>query len=369
MEYKCIECKKTYSGYQSLWIHNKKYHAKDGTTAATITPIIDTKIDTNPNICVTKPVLPDTIVDTNVKNKKYSCKFCDKKFNFRQNKYQHEERCKNKKSNLEEDKMAILEENKKLKEENEKLKSSQLVPLNNTNNNTNNKTKNKINHGVITNNHGTINNNQNNTLNKNNYLYINQIGNEKMDLTAKEIKSIVNDGLNGAMTCIRNLNFNAKKPENHSFYSSSLEGQFCTAINQKTQKPETLPKKEVVDRALESSFKILEGVAIQIECDEDFKDQFTKEEIDQLQNIINNKTKFYEKKNRKIFHNSVIGMSYTFKNLILSTWELLQPDYDEDMDETESLPDITEIHYDPNDILGKDDSDEEFTYKISFNKK
>ena len=40
------------------------------------------------------------------------------------------------------------------------------------------------------------------------------------------------------MTCVRNINFNKKKPENHNFYSNSLEGQFCTAINEKTQKPE-----------------------------------------------------------------------------------------------------------------------------------
>ena len=26
MEYKCTECTKDYSSYQSLWIHNKKYH-------------------------------------------------------------------------------------------------------------------------------------------------------------------------------------------------------------------------------------------------------------------------------------------------------------------------------------------------------
>ena len=80
------------------------------------------------------------------------------------------------------------------------------------------------------------NNTQNNTLNKN--LYINQIGNERINLTPKQIKEIVGEGLNGAMRCVRNVNFNRKKPENHNFYSSSLEGQFCTAINEKTQQPE-----------------------------------------------------------------------------------------------------------------------------------
>ena len=29
MEYKCINCNKFYSSYQSLWIHNKKYHKID----------------------------------------------------------------------------------------------------------------------------------------------------------------------------------------------------------------------------------------------------------------------------------------------------------------------------------------------------
>ena len=343
MEHKCNICNKVYSGYQSLWIHNKKYHTS---TVQNSSKSVELPVQNCSN-----RIIPVQNCSTETK-KSLSCEYCNKIFNCRSSKSMHKKTCKTK--------VNLADENKKLKEENSQLKT-QTVPINNQTINNNN--------GIMNKNNGTINNNQTNTINKNNYMYINQVGNEKINLTPKEIKLIVSDGLNGAMTCVRNINFNKKKPENHSFYSSSLEGQFCTAINEKTQKPETVPKKEIVDKVLESSFKILEGISIQIECNDDFRERFTDEEIKQLHNIIDNKKKFYEKKNRKIFHNSVISMSYTFKNLILSTWKLLEPDYEEDDTDDNSVPDITEVHYYPGDGYDDDkksdcDSDEEFSFKI-----
>jgi len=357
--FECKHCNKKYSSHSSLCNHNKKFHNND---VSKNIPPMETNI---PNVSKNIPPMETnniTYSNLNVpeqsnKLSKLNCSICNKEFSTPQNRWKHENRvCKNK--------VNLLEENNKLKEnfiklegEIEKLKNNQIIPLNNSVNTNNTNTTNN-NHGIINKNNGTI----NNTLNKNNnYMYINQIGNERINLTPKQIKSIVSEGLNGAMTCVRNINFNKKKPENHNFYSNSLEGQFCTAINEKTQKPETIPKKEIVDRVLESSFKILEGISIQIECNNDFRERFTDEEIEQLHNIINNKKKFYEKKNKKIFHNSVIGMSYTYKHLILSTWKLLQPDFEES--DTDSIPDITEVHYYPGDT--SDEDDEEFIPKIS----
>jgi hypothetical protein len=353
--YECKICYKYYSSQSSLCNHNKKYHNYTGVICG----------DNMVPRCGTRG--ENVVINTNTdKSAKYNCKFCSKNFNDRSNKHKHEKTCKNKET--------LLEENKKLKEEiiileNEK-KTNQLVSVNNSTN------KNQTNNGIINKNNGTINNNntQNNILNKN--IYINQIGNERINLTPKQIKTIVGDGLNGAMTCVRNVNFNKKKPENHNFYSSSLEGQFCTAINEKTQQPETIPKKEIVDRVLESSFKILEGIAIQIECNEDFREQFTEEEIKQLHNIIDGKKRFYERKNKKIFHNSVIGMSYTYKKLILSTWKLLQPP--KEIQLGGELPDPTEVYYFPGDTSSDEEdevdnkkvendneySDDDFSYKI-----
>lgn len=65
MEYKCKVCIKDYSSYQSLWIHNKKYH----------------KYNVNHNV---------NIVNHNV----IICKFCKKKFSARQSRWRHEKICK-----------------------------------------------------------------------------------------------------------------------------------------------------------------------------------------------------------------------------------------------------------------------------------
>ena len=80
MEYKCNICDKLYSSYQSLWIHNKKFHNKK-----------NTKCTSNVNTC-TSTVVQNTSIDE--KNK---CKYCLKKYSSRQNKWNHEQKCKTKK--------------------------------------------------------------------------------------------------------------------------------------------------------------------------------------------------------------------------------------------------------------------------------
>jgi len=72
MEYKCNTCNKLYSSYQSMWIHNKKFH---------------TKIASDVGLQNSNGVLVSTV---------NNCKFCKKSFNNRQNKYRHEKICKSK---------------------------------------------------------------------------------------------------------------------------------------------------------------------------------------------------------------------------------------------------------------------------------
>jgi len=75
--FRCEKCSKDYSGYQSLWIHNKKYH--------------DTKLQTNENINNTKS---KHFSDNNIK--KYLCKFCNKLFSRCDSRIRHEKSCKEK---------------------------------------------------------------------------------------------------------------------------------------------------------------------------------------------------------------------------------------------------------------------------------
>jgi DNA-directed RNA polymerase subunit RPC12/RpoP len=73
MEYRCDHCNKKYSSYQSLWIHNKKYHTIKN-------------IDSTGNVLIcTGNVLENKSETTN-----YKCKYCKKIFKSRQNKWDHE---------------------------------------------------------------------------------------------------------------------------------------------------------------------------------------------------------------------------------------------------------------------------------------
>jgi len=80
MEYRCTKCNKNYSSYQSLWIHNKKFHRYK-------LIICDQKEIKNNNkeiICDQKEI------------NKLNCIYCNKIFSFRTNKYRHEKTCKEK---------------------------------------------------------------------------------------------------------------------------------------------------------------------------------------------------------------------------------------------------------------------------------
>ena len=61
MQYRCNICNKDYSSYQSLWIHNKKFH---------------NIIVTNMTPTVTNMTPTVTNMTPNVTNKVYECKFC-----------------------------------------------------------------------------------------------------------------------------------------------------------------------------------------------------------------------------------------------------------------------------------------------------
>jgi hypothetical protein len=306
--FQCKECDKYYSSASSLCNHNKKFHDKSNIS------------NDKPNISNNK-YNDKSNISNDKKNKdiNYKCKYCFKNYKHYQSRWKHEQICK--------DRTTILEENEKLKKENEELKKyNQLVTTNSTNPKINteltNSTNNKINNGTINN---TLNKNQNNIVNNNNTITINQIGKEPITFRTKDIKMIANDGLNGPITCVRRLNFHKKKPSNHSYCTTSLEGDYCTAINHETQKPEKVPKKEIIDKVFESAYNFIETIAFQIKEDESLREILSKKEIKEIERIVANKNKFYEKKNWKTFYNSVNSMSYNYRDLVLSTWKLLKP--------------------------------------------
>jgi hypothetical protein len=119
-EYRCEDCKKNYSSYQSLWNHNKKIHKKGllgGHFGGHLVVIGGHQMTTEK-------------VEGNI------CKYCDKVLCDRHSRWKHEQKCKNKND-------LINKYNKLVKEVNNIKKEMKTI---NSNNNINsNNTINQIN--------------------------------------------------------------------------------------------------------------------------------------------------------------------------------------------------------------------------------
>jgi len=232
MEYKCNICDKVYSSYQSLWIHNKKFH--------------------NPTI-ITNHHIPSN--DQSSNNQK--CKYCNKMFSHYNNKWRHEKTCKNKESK--DNKIDLLEK--------------EIIELKNMITTTNNsKIINKNTNNTNNINHGTINNNT---------FIINKIGEESISkLKFKDIKNIFREQKNCLYHAIKYVNFNDKIPENHSFYNSSLEGKYINVFNNDNNEIEKKNKKDFFDSILLSSINITNLLY------DKFKNDLSKKKQLKLQNMI-----------------------------------------------------------------------------------
>jgi hypothetical protein len=292
----CNICNKSYSSSNSLWNHNKKFHTlKNDICTHNVTNLY--------SFCSPSVVL-------NSEKKNYNCYYCNKVLSSRQNKWRHEKVCITKNNNQE----IIEKQNQEIIKLKEKLNNKLFIS--NTNN-------------------GTI-NNTNNINNNTNNIIINQIGKETIkSLPIKDILKIVRDGSNGPITCIKKLNFNKNIPENHSFCTTTLEGKHFTRINPKTQKPEKINKMEFIDEILDSSLKFINNISFLIEFDDAFKNKIPIEDQEKIKEIVINQNKFHEVRNKKIFFNNINDMSYNFKELILSTWKLIQNNKDETESESE----------------------------------
>ncbi len=282
--YKCKVCKKDYSSYKSLWNHNKKFH------------------NTNVVLKGTYEVLPVVVCGTTNTNHNKCCKYCNKSFNDRSNKYKHEKICRNKN-----------------------------IIVNNTTQNINNNTQN---------NNNIQNNNQK-------YITINQFGMESLfDLNHHEILNILKSGSNMPIECIKSVNFNKRLPSNHSFCTTTLEGKHYTKINHNTQTTEKINKNEFIGQILDVSMKFIEGISRIIEHNKDIKDVITDEYINKLNDIIENKHKFYVGSTKKTFSNNINDMSYNLKDMILKTWEMVKPLEAQLTDEDLNGPSLLDEHYD-----------------------
>ena len=170
MEYKCITCNKKYSSYQSLWIHNKKFHGNQNIES---------------NSCVS--------IDN-----KLNCCYCNKTFSFLTNKYRHQKTCKNGKI------VALNNENQELKK--------QLV----TNN---------INNGNI--NNGNINNGK---IINNTFVKFDNLDYKKI-FSPKQIISILKRQFMSLEESIEKVHFNDDLPAYNNIYITNMKDTLAYVFN------------------------------------------------------------------------------------------------------------------------------------------
>ena len=191
-DFVCKICNKSYSSYQSLWNHNKKFHKMD---VSHISPNVS---HISPNV---SHISPNINIDLKIKNIQYEikCKFCNSSFKHRSSKSKHEKICKTKVNSLTEtDKLKneLIEIKEQLSN---LLKSTKMHP----------KTFQKINNQLINN------NTTNNTINNNNIniTYI-KFGDEKLSeiLTDSEMMKILFDCRLGITKSVELTHFNDKRP-------------------------------------------------------------------------------------------------------------------------------------------------------------
>jgi len=82
IDYKCKICNKHYKTYQTLWKHNKKFH---------INNIIES-LQKSEEDCIKSEKSPK---NNAIDKKIYDCRFCNKKYNNKNSRWSHEQKCKN----------------------------------------------------------------------------------------------------------------------------------------------------------------------------------------------------------------------------------------------------------------------------------
>jgi hypothetical protein len=317
MDYNCNICNKKYASYQSLWIHNKKYHIDNFPQNSSIYPQNSSIYPQNSSI------LPQ------VKNKinKLNCEICKKVFSRSDNLKRHQLKCnKNKFDNYDYELELLKNEIKSLKTNNKPITNIKV--------------------------HGTMINGNNHDSGPKQIIY--KTGTENIDqISYDEVSTIFDNEISSVIKLIELVNFNETKPENHSFCSTALESPYLSFYNTDTNKINKERKRYFYEDVICKSIQNHEILYSK------FKNKFNSVKRKQIEDNITNLKKIKEnsfsskiinepgekvktfssarlsKKSKDFLDNELIRnlnlLSYNKRDLIQDTWSGKK--YDNDSDE------------------------------------
>jgi hypothetical protein len=294
MEYICEKCNKNYSSYQSLWIHNKKYHSPQN----------------NPKVTNHSPDSHQKVTNESPDShqNKLSCRYCLKVFKYKQGKYRHEKSCQDKKQN----------EIEKYTQDLEILKNK-IQKLENKNN------------GKLTTNikvNGPFINGNNTDIGPKQIIY--KTGMEDMNLiTYDEVSTIFDNEISSVIKLIDLVNFSEGKPQNHSFCSTALESPYLSFYNTNTNSVNKERKRYFFEEVVCKSIQNHEILYSK------FKNKFNSVKRKKIEDNISNLKKIKDNSfNSKIMDEIIRNLnllSYNKRDLIQDTWN--GKNYENDSDE------------------------------------
>ena len=194
-EFRCNICNKNYASNSSLCNHNKKFHKNDVVQKGS------------------SVVLHEVVCGTSLINNKSQCKYCNKLFNDRSNKYKHEKICKNK--TTDNSKISELEDtiNKLKKQVNMLLKE-----------------KGKIHHKTLQKINNQLNNINNGSIINNTYVKFGDVEYEKI-LNKKQIKQILSRPYQSLEDSIKEIHFNDDLPEYSNIFITNMKDDLAYVFN------------------------------------------------------------------------------------------------------------------------------------------
>jgi len=199
-EFKCNICIKYYSSKSSLCNHNKKFHSNVCTS--------------NVNVCTSNLSNCTSKSTSNVSIHK--CKFCFKIYSSRQNKWNHEQKCKNKEDNK--DKIKQLEATIN------ELKAQVQTILNE---------KRKIHHKTLQKINNQLTNNINNgNIMNNTYVKFGDLDYEKI-LNSKQVKNILNKQFKCLEESIKQIHFNNQLQEYNNVFITNMKDDIAYVFDGK----------------------------------------------------------------------------------------------------------------------------------------